>query len=63
MEIAPFPRGYFDHFLLAFIPKLNFSCITVNVRVGLSSEFLDSYSYIFITDFNAFTQISTLTPS
>ena len=38
MEIAPFPRGYFDHFLLAFIPKLNFSCITVNVRVGLSSE-------------------------
>ena len=38
MEIAPFPRGYFDHFLLAFIPKLNFSCIIVNVRVGLSSE-------------------------
>ena len=21
IEIAPFPRGYFDHFLLAFIPK------------------------------------------
>ena len=49
-ERAPFPRGYFNHFLLAyFIPKpyvqglnsvqgLNFSCITVNVRVGLSSE-------------------------
>ena len=22
MEIAPIPQGYFDHFFLAFIPKL-----------------------------------------
>ena len=42
IEIAPFPRGNFDRFLSAFIPKpddfRNFSQITVNVHVGLSSE-------------------------
>ena len=44
IEIALFPRGYFDHvfdhlFQNHMTSGLNFfTCITVNVRVGLSSE-------------------------
>ena len=38
IEIAPFPLGNFDHFLLAFIPKpddfRNFSQIRVNIHAG-----------------------------
>ena len=44
IEIAPFTRGYFDHFFVSLYSKtiwiqgLNFSCVTVIVRVSLSSD-------------------------
>ena len=40
IEIAPFPWGYFDHFLLAFFPRsYDFrGWLNINVRVGLNAQ-------------------------